>query len=188
MTSLRTLVIDLPRLSRDCRELETNAYANPAVKDLVVRCPEPQECLDEFLYQLSSVLTNLTNLTLVHYCGAWDPEIFEYQLKLPRLSIEMLNLDITPALTTIKPAKGMFFVLEIDIFSKSRRLFYKVSRGLCSVTRVYYNGDMDGFVRGIDYYRFNICINRLDHLKIQSPSNSLFIMEENFNVNHLSIF
>lgn len=138
------------------------------------------------LNRFSFAFPNIKRLNFHYHSGFWQQHLGEFQLTLCKYSLKHLKVDVTPIRRMMRSyiekqcaTDEDFFLLEIEVLDTGKRHSYKVTPYSLSTTKS--NGDdLQGLVRGKDYFRLHITVNNLEQLELYISNCTFFTGPVNY--------
>lgn len=171
--------LDIDRLNNKFTEGTDISYEDddmmlPNLKEIKINTSSSDVNLQPLFNKYSIVSPSLKRLDIHNWGGLWDPDIGEFQIKLPNCSLLHLFFDASPIVKKTLECLGkqglsterFFFVLEVETLNRYVRKHRVVSfnNGALSLNTSIDNG-LIGHTLGKDFFRLKIIVHSLQRLE-----------------------
>lgn len=131
---------------------------------------------------------SLRKLAFRHWSGYLEPEIGEFQIRLPKYSLSHLSVNALPILQkTLEkkldeqgpPTNEYFFALRVETLNTNSLKHFKVSYNRDGLSIASINcGDLEGYILGEDFLRMDIIVHSVEKLSITYINRETFQFAE----------
>lgn len=169
MLSLKEMVLDIPTVLGEQLDL-----GDTPVTSLALRVHGDAVKEDTVLKHYILLFPKLGNLQLFYFSGVWQANLYESQINLGFYNLQKLAVDLTPIKRKMKDyKKDSFIVVEIKLFSNSKRRLFKAPADLRDTIEIN-DASLEGLVIGRDYLVVRITINMLKCLDVFAHRDLLY--------------
>lgn len=171
MPQLKEVKLDIPSCFKENTSMKVTCETkHPLVSKVKLQATEDGQ-YQSMLNWCILAFPNLKWLNIYRSSGIWNESIGQFQVNLPKYTLEKLIIDMTPVRKkTIKHLEKQnsgenFFVLEVESLVDDKSQLYKIPMDLSSSSSLR-EGDLKDSILGEDYLRVSIIIKSIQNLEL----------------------